>query len=387
MNIVYIAESAIPSRSANSIQVMRMCQAFAQQGAHIELVVAWQPHKIITQPVAFLNPRRYYGLETVFPIRFLLTPVPPKPQRILGKLRKEMFLHLARSYILKKRPELVYTRSLDLAVDLVHRGVPVAVECHEYELFRDRGDLSILLNVAHSPLLRLIVVISENLKRLYVDFGLPEAKMLVAHDGVDAALLDSNNDVTTISKMELGIPESAPVVCYAGKMSADRGVALLLDAATLLPKVYFVFVGGTTKEVTMWQQRAAGMANVVFTGFVFPKDVVRYLEMADVLVAPYTTQIPTLSAASPLKVFEYMATGKPAVISKLPTIQEIAKDGYDAILVEPDFAEALIAGLKRALEPVAKQIGANARKTMQQYTWQARAQCILGALPGNEGSV
>lgn len=357
-----------------------MCQAFTQEGVHLELVTAWQPHKIITQPRAFFNTHRYYGLKTAFPIRFLLNPVPPVPQSTVGKFRERIFLRLAARYALRNQPTLVYTRSLRLAAELAHRNAAVVVECHEYESFRDGGELSMLRDAANKKSLKLIVVISERLKQLYADFGLPESKMLVAHDGVDDALL--KEDVTPISKEELGIAEHTPVVCYTGKMSADRGIVLLLDAAKALPEIYFVFVGGTGKEISAWQKYAVGIENVMFTGFISPQNVSQYLKMADVLVAPYTTQIPTLNAASPLKVFEYMAAGKPPVISRLPTIQEVLKDGYNSILIEPDSLDALVDGLRRALRPESRQIGMNARVSVRQYTWQARARRILDALAG-----
>lgn len=380
MKIIYITTSTIPSRTANSIQVMQMCQAFTQRGAHLELVAAWQPHKIVTQPKAFLNIHQYYGLKTSFPIRFLFNPVPPMPQSAVGKFREKIFLRSAARYALRNQPTLVYTRNLRLAAELAHRDVPVAVECHEYELFRDGGELDVLRGAANKEGLRLIVVISERLKQLYVDCGLPESKILVAHDGVDDALL--KEDVAPIRKEKLGIAEHTPVVCYTGKMSADRGISLLLDAAKALPEICFVLVGGTGKEVNAWKRHTVGIKNVVFTGFVSPKNVAQYLKMADVLVAPYTTQIPTLNAASPLKVFEYMAMGKPAVISRLPTIQEVVQDGYNGILIEPDSPEALVDGLRRAFKPESRQIGINARMSVQEYTWQARAQCILDALLG-----
>ena len=382
LRIIYIAESAIPSRSANSMQVMRMCQAFAQQGVDIELVVPWQPQKLFTQPKAFFDLHSYYGTRPLFPIRFLANPIPPIPHRVLAPLREKIFLYMARRFMLGIKEGLVYTRSLNLAADLAQRGIPVAVECHEYEFFVNRGDLENLRKVVNSPFLKLIVVISANLKRLYIEFGLPEAKILVAHDGVDAKLFDCECRVSPISKLDLGISDDGPVVCYAGKMSNDRGIELLIEAARILNRSYFVLLGGTLKEIGRLRQQIEqnDIANIRLVGFVPPAKVPRYLCGADILVAPYTTKIPTLHVASPLKIFEYMATGKPIVISDLPTIREVVKDGYDAILVEPDSIESLVMGLKRALTPEARQIGINARQTVQRYTWQARARYILDAL-------
>jgi glycosyltransferase involved in cell wall biosynthesis len=374
--MLYITDSMIPARSANSIQVMRMSQAFAQSGAAIELIVPWQPQKLLTQPGAFFNIRRYYGLETPFSIKFL-----PGPGNVLlgERWRRKWFLWLAPRYARLRKPDIVYTRNLKLAALLVERQIAVAVECHEYERFRERGDMSALLAVAHSPLLCLIVVISHSLKQLYVEFGFPESKILVAHDGVDESLLQSQAAAPTTVKLEVVLPTDKPVICYAGKFNEDRGIGLILEAARELPQAFFLLVGGTKGEVEIFQKKAKAecLNNIQFVGFVSPKDVAAYLQTADVLMAPYTTAIPTLNAASPLKVFEYMATGKPAVLSNIPTIGEVVTDGYDGILVEPDSSEALVKGLQRALSAEGAKIGVNARQTVTRYTWQARARLIL----------
>jgi glycosyltransferase involved in cell wall biosynthesis len=372
--MLYITDSMVPARTANSIQVMRMSQAFAQCGANIELIVPWQPQKLLTQPAAFFNIRRYYGLETDFPLKFL----PGLGNVILGEHgRIKWFLWLAPRYAQLRKPDIVYTRYLPLAALLIERQIPVAVEGHEYERLRDRGDLEALLRAAGSPLMRSIVVISNSLKQLYVESGLPEDKIVVAHDGVDESFIQSLASGPAPDKAEMAIPVDRPVICYAGKFSEDRGIGLILKAAQALPHAFFLLVGGTKREIETFQKQANGLTNVQFVGFVPPKDVVAYLQVADVLVAPYTTAIPTLSAASPLKVFEYMATGKPAIISNIPTMREVITDGYDGILVEPDSSEALVEGLQRALGAEGATIGANARQTAEKYTWQARARLIL----------
>lgn len=377
MGIIYLSSSLIPSTTANSIQVMRMCQAFRQNGYAVQLVVPWYPHKLVTQPRALFNIPGYYGVETEFPIRFL-----PGPHYRLGKMRIDLFDALALFYTQLRKPSLVYTRSLTLAAALVNKGFSTVVECHEYELFRDRGDLAVLAQVARSSLLRLIVVISANLKRLYIEYGLPEEKLFVAHDGVSEQFFLDNQAPSFMTRQMLNLPEDQSIICYTGKLTPDRGIGLLLEAVKAMPNTFFLLVGGRQDELEFWQAQINTdkiANNVRLIGFVPPSEVVHYLQLADVLVAPYTTKIPTLNAASPLKVFEYLATGKPSVISDLPTVREVVTDSVDAILVKPDSIESLVDGLKLALQPESHQLGRNACQTAQGYTWQARAKRILEA--------
>jgi glycosyltransferase involved in cell wall biosynthesis len=69
-----------------------------------------------------------------------------------------------------------------------------------------------------------------------------------------------------------------------------------------------------------------------------------------VLVMPYTSQTPTVRYMSPLKMFEYMAAGRPIVATDFPVVREVLRDGETAILVKPDSAQALREGIAGLLE-------------------------------------
>jgi glycosyltransferase involved in cell wall biosynthesis len=77
--------------------------------------------------------------------------------------------------------------------------------------------------------------------------------------------------------------------------------------------------------------------------------------------------------------FEYMAAGKPIVATKLPSVMEVLKDGVNAVLVEPDNPAALAQGIQHiALDQAfARKIGENARRDVNNHTWQRRAGKIL----------
>ena len=78
---------------------------------------------------------------------------------------------------------------------------------------------------------------------------------------------------------------------------------------------------------------------------------------------------------SPLKVFEYMAAGKPVLASDIPALREILRDGETALLLPPGEPEAWAAAL-----------GARARAVfLSEYTWDARAARILARLPPRRG--
>ena len=102
-----------------------------------------------------------------------------------------------------------------------------------------------------------------------------------------------------------------------------------------------------------------------------------FIKSADVLLLPNipSTQESTFYT-SPIKMFEYMASGVPIVASDLPSIREILND-RNAVLVKAGDASDLLRGITQALNDEKNKFGMQAKKDVQQYTWLARAQNIL----------
>jgi glycosyltransferase involved in cell wall biosynthesis len=98
----------------------------------------------------------------------------------------------------------------------------------------------------------------------------------------------------------------------------------------------------------------------------------------DLLVMPYTTQTPTSADMSPMKMFEYLASGVPFVATDFSVLREVLIDGRNAVLVAPDSAEALVEGIWRLINDpeLAASIAENAKQDVYQYTWENRARKI-----------
>tara|TARA_B100000749_G_scaffold222723_1_gene177878 strand:- start:50 stop:454 length:405 start_codon:yes stop_codon:yes gene_type:complete len=106
-----------------------------------------------------------------------------------------------------------------------------------------------------------------------------------------------------------------------------------------------------------------------------PSRVSGLLAKGDVLVLPNVGSGSTVNYTSPLKLFEYMAAGKPIVASNLPSIREVLRDGENAVLVEPGNPTALTSGLRRVLEDrkLAERIASRAFDEVTEYSWDCRA--------------
>lgn len=150
-------------------------------------------------------------------------------------------------------------------------------------------------------------------------------------------------------RQALGLAAGAPMVLYTGTFEHYQGLDLLFDAMpTVLaarPDVRFVLMGGEPAQVAAAKTRveAAGIGGrVVFTGQRPATEVPAYLDAADALVSPRSTGTNT-----PLKIYQYLRSGKPIVATRLLTHTQVLDDAT-SILTAPEPA-AFAAGILAAV--------------------------------------
>jgi glycosyltransferase involved in cell wall biosynthesis len=147
-----------------------------------------------------------------------------------------------------------------------------------------------------------------------------------------------------------------------------------------LPDARGLVIGGLAGEPDLERVRAlAGRlapGRVTFTGQLDPPAVAARLQEADVLVIPNPPSRISAAYTSPLKLFEYMAAGRPIVASDLPALREILTDGEHAVLAEAGNAETLAAALRRVLgdRDLARRIAGRAFDAVRDYSWARRAE-------------
>jgi glycosyltransferase involved in cell wall biosynthesis len=138
--------------------------------------------------------------------------------------------------------------------------------------------------------------------------------------------------------------------------------------------------GGARVEELAALARAHGVADRVrFHGFVPHGAVSELYRRADCLVLPNRRTVIGGFFSSPIKLFEYMASGVPIVASDLPAIREVLRHGENAVLVEPESPAALAAGIRAVLDDRARgaDLAARAREDVAPYTWEHRADRLV----------
>lgn len=382
MKLVLVANARIPSQRAQSVQLMHSASAFQRAGAAVTLLTAERRKKVALP--AGQDVFSFYGvaddarpkLETA-PCIDWVDGVPVVLQYFPARLQELSFARNAAKQVLERHTHsLVYSREIESARHLVRRGLErVFLELHRVPGGSTRRRW--LLEAARGA--RGVVAISNGVREDLVALGVDAAKVRVEHDALDPRRVRSRTN-REAARAELGLPCDRRVVVYTGGLLAWKGADLLVDVARKLAAVQFVIAGGMDKDVERLKLLAHDLPNFRVDGFQAPARVPLYLAAADATVVPNRSQ-PAISAkyTSPLKVFEAMAMGVPIVASDLPSIREILEPERDAVLVPPDSAETLAAGIERVLgDPaLAARIRGRLLERAPDNTWDARAGRLL----------
>jgi hypothetical protein len=248
MHIVYASASRIPSRFANSINVMKMCQSFARLGHRVYLY-APDAGKV-EQGVADLF--SYYGVTQRFAVEKL--PAPHYPSW-LGRVV------YASNYALKARQHasaIAYGRDWPSLLMAAELGYDAVLEMHAPA--PKTGPKRLLFGrLAKSKRLRRIVVNSEALRDDFAEsFPHTEPLLLLARNGADP--IEPDPGPLAIAR------DGRFSVGYIGHLYPGRGMEILEEFARLCPWAAFHVVGGWPDDVAFWKARIGDAPNVTFHG-------------------------------------------------------------------------------------------------------------------------
>ena len=224
-----------------------------------------------------------------------------------------------------------------------------------------------------------LVVHSQYAAGAYRRCGVPDERILVAHNGYDPP--DERLDRAT-ARQRLGLPLDRKIAVYAGRIDRTKGLDTLLGLADRRPETLFVLVGSESEGAI--EQAAAQRANVRVEPWAAPAALPPWLFAADVLLIP-PSRAPLErfgNCVLPLKLFAYLAAGRPILAPQAPDTAELLTHGETAWLVPPERPEAAADALHRLFgdDATADRLAAGALRLSQQLTWDRRAATIAGFL-------
>lgn len=374
----YIANLRLPTDKAHSIQIMKMCEAFASQGIDVELIIPDKRNNTEETEVF-----EYYNIKTPFKIRKI------SGTDFLGKTRNfgkvfywiDLLVFLFSLYFTTHFEEgsIIYSRDPILFIPFLNLNREYRLQAEIHSLPARRYLFLKLLKFTKG-----IVVVTRYLKEMLIEHGFSEEKIIVAPDAVDLKAFD-----IIISKKEardrLGLSENKILVGYVGMlktMGMGKGIDVALASLKgLRPETELVLIGGDQKDIDSYKKLAKELGvheRVQFTGRVPYSSIPLYLKACDVLIAPFPETEHYKYFMSPLKLFEYMASGVPIIASDLPSLREIVDESMVNFVIpdDPKDLSRIITDVLNCYNDALNKAQKSLRG-VQAYSWQKRAQNIL----------
>jgi len=383
LKIAYLSRSCFPSTAANSVNVMKMCEAFTALGHDVLLIGKFAGN----------NSSDLFDFYRVKK-RFRLKAIPSLDGSATDVLYVVYSIWEARKF----KPDLAYGRSLESCFGTAILGIPTAYEIHTKP--RTLLKRVLLKRLVAMSSFKSLVAISQGLASYLNREGFVAGeKLCVAHDGADPEDFDASvpagfEDKARYFQVRFSeLPPNRLQVGYVGSLYYGKGMEIISRIVHLCPWANFHIVGGSEKEIAFWKEKCAENSippNLVFYGFM-PHALISYIcSFLDVALLPAQPFIANVSGnideiwyVSPLKLFEYMAAGLPIVASDLESLNEVIEPGVTGLLVPHDDPLAwrdALSFLRDHPEWRAK-LGHNAREALvNRFSWKRRAEKILSGL-------
>jgi len=369
-----IFHGRFPGEKAASVFTAKNAEAFASRGLEVIILA---PRRIARSKV---SPSEYFGVKDNFDVVYL----PILDMFALPLLKHFAFLVTYTTFSISV---LFYLLFRARVTDIIYSNEALPLLCVPPRLkniFYEVHDFPKDSFLNRRLMLRAKGIIATNkwkaneIGKLFV----VQEKVLYEPNAVDVSLFEKSNEL--VVRQSFSLPVGSVLVGYVGAlhtMGKEKGIEFLLEVIKKLPSnFYCLIVGGNPDDVERFGDYAEGLGikeHIIFTGWVKHSDVASYMKACDVLVAPYPKNKHYNLYMSPMKLFEYMAAGKPIVATRLHSIEEIVND-EDVFFVEPENVLSFMEGIISAVSSSsADEKARRVHAIVENHTWKKRANRIL----------
>ncbi|GAB4554546.1 MAG: hypothetical protein Tsb0013_17200 [Phycisphaerales bacterium] len=303
--VLVISEAALGSHKAHAINTVKTAGGFACLGC--EVLVLMRPG-VCGASRALAS----YGESGRLEVRCYDGPAYPEDWRDVASW-SEGYARWACAQATRFGPDMVYARSYVAPVRLAERGFMVSAETHAYRGVENPNLDRLLVGAGPGGPVRSIITIHEVLAEDYAERGAERERVCVVPDGVDLRMFGDG-----VPRADLGC---GPNAVYTGSLAPHKGVADAVRAVELLGDlgVTLHVFGGDDTEIEALRREAR--ERVVVHGRIPFCDTPSVLQASDVLLLPNRSSEPSASWTSPVKLGEYLASGRPVVASAIGGIR------------------------------------------------------------------
>lgn len=372
MKIVYIVNTLMPTDKAHGYQISKVCEKLSEIGNDIKLLVPNRKNHVGDDLFEYYGIKRNFEFERIpcLDVIFL--------GHYIGALAfyiQTLFFSI-RLFIKKiDKGSLIYSRDIIPVWIFKLRGFSVVYNAHNWSKKR-KWFLRIFLGKDLK-----VVCNSEGTRRQVIKSGFSNS--VAIPNGVELREFENLGNKVDIRK-NFNLPLDKKIIMYVGHLYGWKGVEIILLTAKLLRNrddIIFIIIGGDKIERREYEVKIVkeGIENVLFLGHKLKKEIPKYLTSADILLLPNTSVTnESVKFTSPIKMFEYMASGVPIITSDMPSIREVLNDDT-ALFVKAGDYQALSLGIEKILSDnvFGERVAHNARESVKKYTWDEHVRKLI----------
>ena len=319
MKIVVISNSAAPSKNASSLQTAKLCEAFCKIGHKVNLILPDSGYKDV-------NYFKFYDIKNKFKIKRI---------RYFKKfpIGLNYYLYSLISIFISnyKKQDLFITRNFFTSFILCFLNKRHILEVHD-DIQIEGRIIKFLIKyfkyLNNINIVKIVTTTNTLKKKYHKAYSVFNKKLLVLHN---ASSIKSRFKKYKKIKKNLNIG-------YFGSIYKSRGLEMLIKLSKLDINNRYLIYGGNKEEIK--NLRSNYSKNLFFHEYIPYFKIKKKLDKIDICLLPYTNKI-TVSGdvgdianyTSPLKIFDYMITGKLIICSNLEVLKEVLKDDVNAILI------------------------------------------------------
>ena len=182
--------------------------------------------------------------------------------------------------------------------------------------------------------------------------------------GFNVVQIPNAIDLNIIPKKSTRLYENQ--IIFAGRLSKEKGVEILLETGAHLPDNYHLLIAGSGPLEEKVKKLAAKKSNIHYLGYQQKQDVLSFIHSSDLLLQP------SLEEGISSTILEAMGCGTCILASNIEGISEVVQNGKTGVLVEPNNSNALLNEIQDLLQKKEKRLrmANEGLEIVKQYDWQ-----------------
>ncbi|EAS75363.1 predicted glycosyltransferase [Vibrio alginolyticus 12G01] len=351
MKIAYITSIALDKKQAQAVQVSSMIRAFSELLGNDFLAITCSSSDVLKSNTNLIVHKTKFN----------------------GKIKKFLFPFLTSKYCRDNLVKFVYCREIFIALFHALCGRTVIYELHEFNnIFYQKWLLKLAL-----ALKNILFVTVSNQGKIELQSISESVRCEALPNGVfcDDYLNAIQNKETIHYDLFSNSTEKYKFV-YTGSLYKGNDADIIFMMANVNLDIAYFCVGGSSKEFIQIWEKFGSPKNVYHIKHVSREKVIDYQSSADALVYPISNTNTIKNYTSPLKLFEYMASGRPIIGKNLGAVKEILTENNAYIFTDENI-KSVICEVIFDLDNNNYKGQDNRELAKNKYSWEARVSKIL----------